>query len=670
MTPKPVKLLLIEDSEDDAELVLRELKLAGMNVVHERVDTRAALQAALQKPWDLFVSDFSMPGFSGLEAFEIVKQQDPDAPFVFVSGVLSEERAVTAMRAGAKDFVLKGKLERLGPVLNRELAEAENRRDRAAIERALKIEGRRHQSIFNSTTVALFEIDFSRAKELLDSLPEESRVSSLVEGDEAVKQAADRVRVLAANPAAVVMMDAEGPEQLVGPLADVLRFGSRSVFPEILAALEGMKGLQREVQVESLQGRKIEVLLAFRAPPTVDDLQNVVLSMTDLTERNSIERQMRAAQRMEAVGRLAGGVAHDFNNILTVINSFSNFLLESDDIGDSSRADIQTIKDAATRAEGLTHQLLSFSRRRIAQVDVLDVNQLVGEMDKLLRRLIGEDIELETTLEGSLGLVVADPTHVEQVIMNLAVNARDAMPDGGKLTIKTGNITLDANSSPKESAEITPGEYVMIAVSDDGVGMDEETQLRIFEPFFTTKEVGKGTGLGLSTVYGIVKQSGGFVWVHSEPGKGTTFQVHLPRTDKAKEAFVPRPPSPEVGGTETILLVEDEEQVRRAAERILKKAGYEVLTAPRGGEGLLLCEGHAGPIHAMITDIVMPTMNGRELAELVSALRPGIRVLHMSGYPSNTIDHRAVLERGVVFLQKPFTQEQLLSKLRAVLDAE
>jgi PAS domain S-box-containing protein len=390
----------------------------------------------------------------------------------------------------------------------------------------------------------------------------------------------------------------------------------------------------------------------------------------DITERSRLEEHIRQSQKIEAVGRLAGGIAHDFNNLLTVITGYSEFLLKSLGPEDPLRLDAEEIRKAADRATSLTRQLLAFSRRQILQPKILNLNEVVADMDKLLRRLIGEDIDLLTNLAPNLSLAKADPGQVEQVVVNLAINARDAMPDGGRLTVGTADVAI-AEAFVSRQSTVPPGEYVMLAVSDTGVGMDEETLERIFEPFFTTKEVGKGTGLGLATVYGIIKQSGGHVWVYSEVGHGTTFKIFLPRVTRDGA------PAPEregatreaVGGTETVLLVEDEDGVRKLACESLRRRGYRVLEAAGSLEALEVCRGAEGPIHLLVTDVVMPRMSGRELAERVSFLRPGIRVLYMSGYTQDAIIHRGVLNEETEFLEKPFTPDALARKVRKVLDA-
>ena len=401
--------------------------------------------------------------------------------------------------------------------------------------------------------------------------------------------------------------------------------------------------------------------------------QHVATAIEHKRSENALrhsEKQLWQSQKMEAVGRLAGGVAHDFNNLLTVIKGYTELMLEDLKPSDPMRVEMEEVQKAADRAAALTRQLLAFSRRQVLAPRVVNLNFLVEDMNKLLRRLLGEDIELCTRLDRGLGSVQADPGQIEQVIMNLAVNARDAMPKGGKLTLETANLELD-QAYAREHAIIQPGSYVMLAISDTGCGMDAETLAHVFEPFFTTKEQGKGTGLGLSTVYGIVKQSGGYIWPYSEPKIGTTFKIYLPRVDERAEraAAQAQATASELGGTETILLVEDEEGVRGLTRQLLQRHGYTVLEAEHGQDALLLCERYSGPIHLLLTDVVLAAqMSGRELVERLAPLRREMKVLYMSGYSDEAIVHHGVLAPGTAFLQKPFTTEILMRKLREVLD--
>jgi hypothetical protein len=389
--------------------------------------------------------------------------------------------------------------------------------------------------------------------------------------------------------------------------------------------------------------------------------------LVDLTARRQLEDQLRQAQKMEAVGMLAGGVAHDFNNLLTIISGYSQLILNALPPGDSIHYSAEQILKAGERAATLTQQLLAFSRPQGLQPKVLEVNHLITGLSTLLRRLIGEDVDLQLSLTADLGRVSADAGEIEQVLMNLVVNARDAMPQGGSLTIETSNVDLDENYTGRHLAT-KPGQYVQIAVSDNGGGMDEATQARLFEPFFTTKNPGRGTGLGLSTVFGIVKHSGGNLNVYSVPGKGTSVKVYLPRIDQPAAVEPAAARKRVVSGSETILLVEDEEMVRRLVRESLVRAGYRVLDTSDPLEARRLSETYRGTIHLLITDVVMPKISGRELAEELLGRRPAMKVLYMSGYTDNAIVNTGILHKEVAFLQKPFTPAALTEKVRQVLE--
>jgi two-component system, cell cycle sensor histidine kinase and response regulator CckA len=446
----------------------------------------------------------------------------------------------------------------------------------------------------------------------------------------------------------------------------------------VARALErGETSLNELVAIESEDGKQ-KTLLNSAAPIRGADgeILGAIGLHQDISEQRAqeealrrSEEQLRQAQKMEAVGLLAGGVAHDFNNLLTGILSYSDLLLQELRQGDPIRADVEQIRHAGQRAAALTRQLLAFSRRQVLQPKVFSLNAIVGDLDAMLRRVVGADISLETELDPALWYVLADPGQLEQVLVNLVVNARDAMPWGGRLHIRTANHHLDIDS-PERANGVRPGDYVTLAVRDTGVGMDVPTQARIFEPFFTTKEAGKGTGLGLSTVYGIVEQSGGHIAVESAPGQGATFTIYLPRYVGTNEAAVSgrtdRRTLP--GGNETLLLVEDEAAVRSSARRLLERHGYTVLEARHGADALRIVEEHAPDIDLVLTDLVMPEMGGRELVERLRARHPRLKVLYMSGYSDKAITPDGILPSGTGFVEKPFSVDQLMQRLREILD--
>ncbi|HKI10813.1 MAG TPA: PAS domain S-box protein [Candidatus Acidoferrum sp.] len=441
--------------------------------------------------------------------------------------------------------------------------------------------------------------------------------------------------------------------------------------PTVAAAEEASKSgtpFQAEFRIKRKDGREVwlnDTAVVVQGSNTHPVMEGIIV---DITERKQLETQLQQSRKMEAVGRLAGGIAHDFNNLLTIITGYTELALSRPTVPPELRSDIERIENAAGRAAGLVRQLLAFSRRQVLQPKIIDVNGVVLNLDKLLRRLMDDNVEMVTHVQEEVGKVKADPAQLEQVIMNLVVNARDAMPNGGRLVVETANADLDA-SYTENHVSMKPGRYVMLAVSDTGVGMDRRTIAHIFEPFYTTKESGRGTGLGLSTVYGIVKQSGGHIWVYSEPGKGSTFKVYLPRVDgPVEETGVAQPRALSKRGAETILLVEDEEEVRNLIQTVLTEHGYDVIPARDPQHAEQLAATYAREIHLLLTDVVMPGTGGRELASRITPHRPDIRVLFMSGYTENVITSGGMLEKGLAFLQKPFTPAVLVEKVREVLN--
>jgi len=630
----PLRLLMIEDSEDDALLLARELRRAGYDLTHERVDTAVALNAALDRsPWDLVIGDYSMPRFSGTAALAIMQERGLDIPYICVSGTITEELAVAAMKAGARDYVTKGHLKRLFPAIERELRDAKTR------------EGLRAKEAGYATLVEHAPVGIYR---------------STLEGKFLSVNAA-MVRILGYDSAADVLRLDMAREVYADP-AERVQLVERDTYTD-----------RQYDEVEATWKRKdsrlLTVQLSVRAVRNGEGhVEYYETFVRDVTDQRRLQQQLLQSQKMEAVGRLAGGIAHDFNNLLTVITSYSELMLGSLENDDPNRDDLEQVRKAAHGAAALTRQLLTFSRQQVVEPRVISLNDVVESLEKILQRVIGEDVELATTLAPDLGAVRADVGQIEQVLMNLTVNARDAMPTGGKITIESANIEHDPDYA-RDRGGAAVRRFVMLAVSDTGCGMDEATRARIFEPFFTTKEPGKGTGLGLATVYGIVNQSGGFIWVYSEPGRGTSFKIYLPQVDATAEGAIAAPGARVARGTETVLLVEDAAAVRAVTKQILERQGYTVLEAPNGDAALRVAEKHDGPIHLLLTDVVMPLLSGRQMAEQLVRVRPDTKVLYASGYTDDSVVRHGVLELGTAYLQKPFSPESLAHKVREVLDS-
>ena len=636
-------MLVVEDRAEDAELALRELVRGELPCETRRVDRADEFRRALTDfPPDIVLADYTVPGFGGMAALEILRHEAPDIPLIVVTGSLDEETAAACIKAGAADYVLKTNLLRLPSAVRGALARAQSEADKRAAETALRVSEQRFRALVEQSwdAVALFGADGA----ILYGSPATTRLLGY-----------DLAEFVGRNAFEFIH-----PDDQQGVVARLT---------EVMAQPRARVGVAARVRHKNGTWRHLEgVFTNLLDDPTVGAIVN---NYRDVTERRNLEEQVILAQKMEAVGRLAGGVAHDFNNILTAIGGYADLLLADLPEQDRRRHDVEEIHRSAQRAAGLTQQLLAFSRRQVMQPKVVDLNALVTDIEKMLRRLIGEDVLFATVLHPRVGNVRADPGKLEQVIVNLAVNARDAMPDGGRLTIETQNVELD-ESYVAEHPSVAPGCYVLLSVSDTGVGIDEETRAHIFEPFFTTKARGKGTGLGLATAYGIVNQTGGHIWPYSEPGRGTTMRVYLPRVD------VPADPiertdgvAPEaLRGRETILLVEDEAPVRSVTRQLLERNGYTVFEAADGPTALGLVGGANGevPFDLLLTDVVMPGMSGRELADHLQVSRPHLTVLFMSGYTDDAIVRHGMLERGLAYLEKPFRPPALLRKVRDALD--
>jgi two-component system cell cycle sensor histidine kinase/response regulator CckA len=619
-----IRIILVEDSPTDAKLVRHTLERAGLAIEIERVDDAEGFADALAgEPCDVVICDWSMPRFSAPAALAAVKARGLDVPFIIVSGTVGEEAAVEAMRAGAHDYVIKDRLTRLPAVIERELRDRAERR---------KSESARQASEALFARLAASGIIGIVVGDNYGALYEANDTFLKLVGYSRAELEAGRVRWRELTPPESQAVTDRGVESLrkVGLCAPyekeyVRKDGTRLPVMVGLASLEGERTL----------GFMIDLTAQKRAEAALVESQE----------------QLRQAQKMEAIGRLAGGVAHDFNNMLSVILSYGLMMTDTLPVTDPMHDDAQEIVKAAERATALTRQLLLFSRQEIVKPRVLDLRERIANMHNMLERLLGEDVELVTHSADAIGHVRADPSHIEQVVMNLVVNARDAMPTGGKLTIELREA----------------GDRVVLAVTDTGIGMDRETQTRIFEPFYTTKGPGRGTGLGLSTVFGIVEQCGGSIRVKSELGAGTTFEVSLPRVD----ADVDRDPTATaepstLSGNETIMIVEDEAQVRNVARTILRDFGYRVIEVNDAAEALC----YQGAVDLVITDLVMPQMSGTELAVQLGRERPALKILCMSGYTDDALVRHGLAESGVAFLQKPITPAALIRQVRAVLDQE
>ena len=627
----PITVLLVEDNPGDARLILEllgEVQTQAFDLERvERLDH--ALTRLSRTGVDVVLLDLGLPDSQGLETFMRARRGAPDEPIVVISGLDDERLALEAVRSGAQDYLVKGRIE--GHLLARVLRYAVERKRG---EEALRASEAHHRTILENIGDAVFIAD-------------------------------PQGRYLDVNPRACELTGYSRDELLQLTVSDTYPAQDRDAAALRIVDVAG----GRAAVTERPLLRKDGAILVVESNARRLSDGRLLGAVRDITERKRLEEQLRQAQKMEAVGRLAGGVAHDFNNVLTAIFGYADLLNEELPDGHQARLDLDEIRKAAQRASSLTRQLLAFSRQQVLQPMVLSLNDLVEDIQNMLVRLIGEDVQLRLGLSPSAGNVRADAGQIQQVLMNLVVNARDAMPTGGKLLVETANTELTEQYAEAHQP-VAPGAYVMLAVSDTGSGMDAETKARIFEPFFTTKEKGRGTGLGLSTVYGIVKQSGGYVWVYSERGRGTTFKIYLPRVDEPAEPLAP--PQREartLTGTEIILLAEDDEMLRPLSKGLLERLGYRVLEAENAIRALALADAHAGPIHLLVADVVMPGGSGRELARRLANSRPDTRVLYVSGYTDDAIVHHGMLEPGLNFLQKPFTPAALARKVRDVLDA-
>lgn len=633
MSEQKPSLLIVDDNPVDREAVMR--LLGNTFEIVEADGLSRGLSLFDQVDPDCVLLDYLLPDSTGTEALSAFVERR--AAVVLLTGQGNELVAVEAMKLGAQDYLAKKALSRENLI----------RAIQGAIERR------------TLNTALQQSRAYSRA--LLEAIPDiicrfspEGKYIDYIVGNNAIPP----------SPELNVVGRALGE---VGPEAAALTLqrGLQELFTESEARTEPKaRAAQFRVMAADGQQRSYDVRMARSAE------NEAIAILRDVTEQRELEEKLRAGQRLQAVGLLAGGISHDFNNILTVIQSYAAFWLDQLKETDPAYADVRTICDAAERAAGLTRQLLAFSRQQVQQLASLSLNDLVQGLLPMLQRLIGEATQIKAALAEDLWLVEADASQIEQVLLNLAINARDAMPDGGTLTLETANIHVGGEYSSTKDVEVPPGEYVLIAVTDTGTGMDEPTRLHLFEPFYTTKGPGKGTGLGLSTVYGIITQSHGFIWVYSEPNHGSTFKIYLPKTSRQRASLAVPARVASESGSETILLVEDDEDVRAAAVRILERGGYQLIVAGSGDEALrLFYEGDTrSRVQLLLTDVVMPNMLGPKLAERLRQTSPDLPVLYMSGYTDGSGVHQRVAGDRTLYLQKPFSPQNMLAAVRQALD--
>jgi two-component system cell cycle sensor histidine kinase/response regulator CckA len=622
MNLEGIRILLVEDNPAEVRLLSELLTdTPAGRVKIEHVDRLSkALERLDAEHFDVMLLDLGLPDQQGLETVARAHEHAPKVPIVVLTGLDDEALAIKAVRAGAQDYLVKGRVD--GELLIRSVRYASER---------------------------------GRAVEALER--REAHYRSLIENS------LDLISIL--NPDGTIRYASPSHGRVLGYSADEL-VGQNAlsfVHPDDLDSVKG--ALEQRGKDGAVQCRfrhkdgSWRVLESFgRNLSHMAGVQGLVINSRDVTERKRLEEQLYRSQRLEAVGRLAGGVAHDFNNLLMVITGYSQMLLDNTPPADPARGDLEQVVKAAERATDLTKQLLAFSRRQVIRPAYVNLNALIEDMDRMLRRMLGANITLTLRLAPALGAVRADPAQIEQVVLNLALNARDAMRGGGQVIVETSNARIEEALPPTHLAP--PGDYVTLSMADNGPGMEPHVLSRIFEPFFTTKE--HGTGLGLSTSYGIVKQSGGEIWVESKPGCGTTFRIYLPVVERNADQPELASEKPALGGTETILLVEDEDGVRNVLESMLRRRGYQVLASPSPADAMLVSERHSETIHLLITDLAMPGMNGREMAETLAARRPEMRVLYVSGYGDSL-----GVETSGAFLQKPFSTEEFALKIREVL---
>jgi PAS domain S-box-containing protein len=646
-----LRLLILEDDPIDAELVVATIEQAGYACDWERVASEPAFRTRLAAPdplpYNVVLVDYNLPSFDGLRALQLLRARDPEIPCIMISGVLGEEIAIESMKAGATDYVLKSQIARLPAVLARALREHAELRQRRRAEEALRNAEARYRDLFENANDIIYTLDIpgvftsvNAAGERLFGYPRDQLLQMNIRGFLAPESDALAQAYLAHK--------LSGPAETTTYEVEIIRPDGARLPLEVSTRL-----LFRDGQPYEIQGIARDISERRHAE----------------AERRRLEEQLLQAQKMESIGTLAGGIAHDFNNLLTAILGNTQLAIEGLTPGSQDHELLVEIEQAARRAAALTNQLLAFSRRQRLERQVIDLNATMDELLNMLRRIIGEDVEIQLDLAPESPAVFADPAQIQQVVLNLAVNARDAMPSGGRLRIATRSVQLDVAES-QNFPWTQPGPYAQIVVSDSGAGMDEVVQQRIFEPFFTTKEQGKGTGLGLAVVDGIVKQHGGFIKLASQAGQGATFTIMVPAAAAPIPSVAPQPQAPARGGTETILVAEDEEILRNLAATILRRAGYTVLLAADGEEAIETFTKDCTAIDLVILDLIMPRIGGLEALERMRAQCPDLRALFVTGYGADYDLHGdpTGLPPNTILLRKPYQVAALNQVVRDILD--
>jgi two-component system, cell cycle sensor histidine kinase and response regulator CckA len=631
----PLKVLIVEDSKDDAELLLHALRHAGYDPTAAQVQSAQAMRTQLSKrSWDLVISDYVLPGFGGMAALKVLQETDEDTPFIIVSGKIGEDVAIEALKAGANDYLLKDRLSRIGPAVDRALKEVAQRKKRKQAEHSLRESEERYRRLVESCPEGMF----------------------ILTGE----------TIVFANPAAVSLLGVKTPIELVGKrlLAFVDQNYRDLVDEHLRQALDGLDGPLLEQKMVRVDGSPALVEALARRIQYHGEAAVQVLCR-DVSARKHLEQQLLSAQKMEAIARLAGGVANDFNNLLTVITGYSGLIRSGLAPDHPLQKDLHQVMQSTERAIGLTNQLLAISRKDVLAPEPINLNAVLEQTAPLLRRLMGDSIETNLELAPDLPRIRADRGQLETVIINLCAHSRESMLHGGKLTVRTEALHL--KKAQHNQIHLRAGDYIVLSIADTGLGLSEEHQEHLFEPFFGSVQPGKNSGLGLATVYAIVKQHGGQIACASEVGKGSTFKIYLPAY---KSASTEGSQTPQFGAAvpgAVILLAEDEEVLREFANLILRKHGYHVLTARDGLEALNVLEQYKRPVDLLFTDVVMPRMGGAELFKRFVELHPDVPVIFTSGYPRSILVESGLDDTGLEFLQKPYTTASLLEKIRVVL---